>query len=103
MATQRFVTYADALAIANEAHGRYEAKDATIVRDASYVHTDNNFTSALKASLEALEGAEVIDYSSLTWGDIENGGTLLAGYLTTETTQGGDTLLTLVYDLSTEE
>lgn len=30
---------------------KYEPKDATIVRDASYVHTDANFTQAEKEKL----------------------------------------------------
>lgn len=36
-----------------------EAADATIVKDANYIHTDNNFTNALKNKLDGIEdGAE---------------------------------------------
>lgn len=63
MATKRYVTYEDALALATEANGKYEAKDATIVRDASYVHTDNNFTTTEKTKL-----SNITTESSLTDG-----------------------------------
>jgi len=39
--------------------GAFETKDATIVKDASYVHTDNNYTTAEKTKLSGIEtGAE---------------------------------------------
>lgn len=34
---------------------KFEGKDATIVKDAAYVHTDNNFTDALAAKLGSIE------------------------------------------------
>ena len=38
---------------------KYEAKDATIVHDPSYVHTDNNFSDADKSKLDGVStGAE---------------------------------------------
>lgn len=43
-----------------------EPADNTIVKDGSYVHTDNNFTTALKNKLDGIEaGAEVNDVNSV--------------------------------------
>ena len=40
--------------------GSYEPSDSTIVKDASYVHTDNNYTTTEKNKLSGIEsGAEV--------------------------------------------
>lgn len=47
----------------------FEPKDSTIVKDASYVHTDNNYTSGEKTKLGGIaEGAEVNVLEGITVG-----------------------------------
>lgn len=60
MADVRFVTKENMKTIVAGLGDKFEAKDATIVKDAAYVHTDSNFTAALLAKLNGIEAnAEV--------------------------------------------
>lgn len=60
MAEYKYVTKENLAAVVTGLGDKFEAKDASIVKDASYVHTDNNFTDALAAKLGNIDaGAEV--------------------------------------------
>ena len=47
-----------------DADAKYELKDGTIVKDASYVHTDNNYTNSEKSKLASLNNFSK-DYNDL--------------------------------------
>lgn len=52
--SERFATVANLIEIAGGIKSSYEPKDSSIVRDASYVHTDENYTSTDKAKLAGI-------------------------------------------------
>ncbi len=55
MASTRFATKDNLVDLAEGCKATYEPIDAAIVRDASYVHTDANFTQAEKTKLAGIE------------------------------------------------
>ena len=46
----------------------YNIKDANAVKDANYVHTDNNFTDALKTKLNGIQTGATVD--DKTWNGV---------------------------------
>ena len=60
MASKRFADLANLKTLFAGLKAKFEPKDSTIVKDGSYVHTDNNLTSALLTKLNGIAtGAQV--------------------------------------------
>jgi hypothetical protein len=55
MASKRFADKQNLKDVVGGLKAKFEPKDATIVKDGAYVHTDSNFTSAEKTKLAGIE------------------------------------------------
>lgn len=54
MASKRFADLANLKTLFAGLKGKYEPKDSTIVKDASYVHTDENYSTTDKSKLDGI-------------------------------------------------
>ena len=54
MASRRFADLANLKALFAGLKTKYEPKDSTIVKDAEYVHTDENYSTTDKSKLDGI-------------------------------------------------